>query len=156
MPEMEILLEEAIKLELNAGDLYMAYSEAFKDDRSFWWQLAIEEKNHAALLKSGRIYLERGMLPNELLYQNINDIRAINDDLRSRIEACKLNPPDKKEAYDFTCRFEESAVELHYQKIMSTATDSKIAMIFKKLGNADKDHAERIRSLMEKHEMMQN
>jgi len=46
------LIEKAIQLELNVAELYIRFHKLFPSDASFWWKLAIEEKNHAALLKT--------------------------------------------------------------------------------------------------------
>jgi len=46
------LIREAIQLEFNVADLYLFFHRLFPEDAGFWWSLVIEEKNHAALLKT--------------------------------------------------------------------------------------------------------
>ncbi len=46
------LIREAIQLELNVAKLYLLFHDLFPEDGDFWWQLVIEEENHAALLKT--------------------------------------------------------------------------------------------------------
>ena len=65
------LLQVSIHLELQVSELYLLYHETFQQDKDFWWKMALEEKNHAALLKSGRLYLEMGMFPAELIHGKI-------------------------------------------------------------------------------------
>ncbi|MGB8247929.1 MAG: rubrerythrin family protein, partial [Chlorobium sp.] len=44
-------LDESIKLELNLAKLYTVLNDLFPEDEDFWWQLAMEERGHAALLQ---------------------------------------------------------------------------------------------------------
>ena len=54
------ILDESIKLELNIADLYLVFHEKIPEDSKFWWQLLLEEKNHATLLKTGKeVYLTK-------------------------------------------------------------------------------------------------
>jgi len=45
------LLEASIQLELNLAKLYTLFNDLFEEDEEFWWQLAMEERGHAALLQ---------------------------------------------------------------------------------------------------------
>jgi len=68
------LLEEAILLELHVSKLYLLFSKLFPEDADFWWQICLEEKNHAALLKSGKtLFCHRNFFPMNysiLIYKN--------------------------------------------------------------------------------------
>lgn len=44
-------LEESIKLEVNLAKLYTVFNDLFPEDEEFWFQLAMEERGHAALLQ---------------------------------------------------------------------------------------------------------
>ncbi|MCG6533786.1 MAG: hypothetical protein L7F78_03655, partial [Syntrophales bacterium LBB04] len=48
------VVDEAVTLELNISELYLYFYHSFPDDSDLWWKLALEEKNHGALLRSGR------------------------------------------------------------------------------------------------------
>ena len=136
-------------LELLVSDLYLRYSETYPEDRDFWWWMALEEKNHAALLKSGRIYLERGILPEEIIHSSISVLREANIYISALVErAGATTPLPMEEAYREALRIESSAAEIHYQKLMETDSDNKVIAIFKLLGGDDKDHAKRIEVLM--------
>ena len=51
--KLKELANEAIQLELNVAKLYMTFQTIFPQDDEFWWDLVIEEQNHASLLRSG-------------------------------------------------------------------------------------------------------
>lgn len=149
MENLSRLLESSIEFELNASRLYMLYSEAFADDNSFWWQLAMEEKNHAALLKSGRLYLGKGILPDDIVGTNLAAMDEANAGVLQITDNWRVSPMGRDEAYRFALRLEESAVELHFQHLLDKKTDEKVIKIFQNLNRNDRDHADRIRLLME-------
>lgn len=152
--ELSELLEESIKVEISVADLYSLYTHIFEEDKDFWWRMSNEEKNHAALLKSGRLYLQQDILPMDLLYHGLSTLEDINRQLNLKIEEWKKTAPSKETAYQYALELEESASELHFQKILETekladSFDSKVLTIFKNLALGDKDHAIRIRVLMD-------
>lgn len=142
------LLDESIEIELNVSKLYLLYSNIFSEDKDFWWTIALEEQNHAALLKSGKKYLEFGILPEETVYHDLKKLVESNSEIKSLIEDYEKRHPLMEEAYRNALRLEESAAELWFQKIMGTDSDSKIIKIFQGLNSMNKNHAERIKSLM--------
>ena len=46
------LIDELIKVELNVAKIYMFFSDTFSEDSDFWWQLALEEKDHADRIRT--------------------------------------------------------------------------------------------------------
>lgn len=150
MPLLEQLLEESIALELNVSDLYHLYCELYPEDRGFWWKLTMEEKNHAAVLKSARLFLQVGKLPPETIHPNLEIVKRMNEELSARTKTFKLSPPDAEVAYKFAIALEESANEYHFQQLMSKVSDNKVINIFKDLSHDDRDHARRIRLALER------
>lgn len=146
--QMEVF-EEAEKLELNIADLYYLYAELFTDDKEFWEKIALEEENHAALLQGLKVYLKKEVLPPEVFSQNLKDLIAINSNIGSKIEKYKAEKPEKKIAYEFARALENSAFELHYQRLVEGISDSVIIYKLQFLNGADKDHAERIGKLIQ-------
>ncbi len=146
------LIEESINLELNISDIYSLFHKLFPDDAEFWWMLVLEEKNHAALFRSGKESFEPvNKFPYNLLHHSLQNLNDTNSELRSVIKNFENSPPSREEAFNIALKIENSACELHFQKFMDRETNSTIDEIFKKLNNDDKDHAKRIRSYMEKH-----
>ena len=145
------LIEEAINLENNVADIYMQFSEFFPDDKEFWWQLCMEEKNHAALLKAGLEFVTADMLPDELLFARIEDLRKVNGTLTRLKREYGHSKPSPEDALRLAMSLEDSAGESHYQLVMENKADSPAAELFQKLNEDDKDHARRIRIYAERH-----
>ncbi len=151
-PDFNTIIEQSIKLELNIGDLYAVFYESLPDDSKFWWRLVLEEKNHAALFRSGIENLEQlKKFPHDILVENIKVLHDENQKLEDLINQYKLLPPDRDEAFNIALNLENTAAELHFQQFMNKDGDSIIDTIFRELNQADKDHAVRIQNYMEEH-----
>lgn len=143
------ILDESIKLELLVSDLYMLFYHSFPEDADFWWKLSLEEKNHAALVRSIRdIFQSVSGLPESMFSSSAEDIKNTNLRTGSLLETFRNAPPSRTEAFRIALDLEESAGELHYQKFMTDHLHEKINEVFKQLNGEDKNHAERIRSRM--------
>lgn len=144
--EYSQLIEEAIRLELNVSELYLVFHESFKDDSSFWWTLAIEEKNHAALLKNLEIFTSHlSELPSNTSRISITDLQETNFQLEKLIPQYRNAPPLREEAFKLAYSLEISAGESHFQEFADDESDSQLAKIFKRLNQSDVDHGKRIR-----------
>lgn len=147
--QFQQLIDEAIRLELNIGELYLLFHELFPEDARFWWELAIEEENHAALLKTVKQMASVNIpIPEELLPGTIEELMNSNNLVAKMKESFQENP-DRIKALRFAYQVEKSAGELHYNSFMTHASDSRITRMFKKLNGSDLDHAERIKNYME-------
>lgn len=148
------LIEQSMQLELLASDLYSVFYKNFPQDKEFWWRLVLEEKNHAALfrsgLDSGEIFLK---FPENLVLQELDTIMNANTSLQKMIDDFNLMPPTRKEAFNIALKLENSAVEIHFQQFMEEGAETAIDKIFQELNKADKDHAARIREYMEEHQI---
>jgi hypothetical protein len=136
-------LDEAISLEFKISELYHLFSNAFIDDREFWWQLEIEEKNHAALLKSGKKFYEFGKFPNEIFPEKLELLQESVSKVVSILESFN-SAWTRKQAIETAIDIENSAGEIHFQNFMHSSEQSAIADIFKKLNRNDIDHSQRI------------
>ncbi|MEA1926781.1 MAG: rubrerythrin family protein [Candidatus Auribacterota bacterium] len=148
------LIEESIKIELNVSKIYLLFHELFPDDDEFWWNLTLEEKNHAALIQSGKEHFEPlNKFPDGLLADSLRDLRDTNSNLHSIIRNFEKTPPSRKEAFNTALNIEYSAGELHFQTFMDKESDSTVDTIFQQLNKEDKEHALRIRAYMEEHDI---
>ena len=148
-----LLLQQAIQLELNIGELYLLFYRLLPDDSEFWWELAIEEENHAALLKTAELMNNSKIeIPEDILPPGINDLRESNQMIILAREDFEKKP-DRTKAFQLAQEIEISAGESHYDKFMHSAPDSPLTEIFKKLNGDDIDHAERIRQYMLEHQI---
>jgi len=149
--EFRKLIDEAIHMELNIGELYLLFYRQFPDESQFWWELAIEEENHAALLKTVKQMGSADVdIPGELLPEELGELIKSNLVIRKAYKDFKNNP-DRDRAFRFAYRIETSAGELHYNAFMKNAPESPVSDIFKRLNGDDVDHAERIRQYMIKY-----
>lgn len=147
------LIEEAIKLELNVAEIYLSFHYRFPEDANFWWKIAIEEKNHAALLKNGKqFFLDAGMFPSELVGDSLEALVDANNKLENILRQEKEAHPPRAAALNLAIKLEELAGEVHFQNAMQKAKyPSEAIQLFQSLNEDDKDHANRIRNYMRQH-----
>ena len=151
--DFDRVIEEAIKLELYVADLYLLFHRIFPEDSHFWWALAIEEQNHAALLKTvhqmsrSELKIPGGIIPEEL-----EELVHTNNGLQQAYEEFETHP-DRIGAFQFAFDVENSAGEQHYESFMKYGADSRLKSLFLKLNGDDINHAERIRQYMIKHQI---
>lgn len=151
--EFQKLIDEAIRLELNMAELYMLFFRKFPGDSHFWWDLAMEEKNHAALLKTVKqMNISQVDIPRDLLPPGIEEVQSSNQKILQALDEFQITP-DRNRAFQFALMAENGAGELHYNTYMKNAPDSEITSIFKKLNGDDIDHAERIRQYIIDHQI---
>ena len=142
------ILDESVSLELLVSDLYLLFSTTYPEDREFWWRMALEEKNHASLLRSTENFMRVGVFPEEALMTSLEALQSANAQISELIRRMREAPLPKAEAYRAALQIELSAAELHYQQLMEEDSGDRVMEIIRKLGSDDKDHAERIASLM--------
>ncbi len=152
MPDQFVnhFLDESINLEMNVSDLYQLFYVKFPVDANFWWQLSLEEVNHAALIRTiNDIFLPEKFLPHKILQKHILDLQQLNQSIKERISRYKMNPPLRFEAFSYAYELENSAGEAHFEMFMSDSPESNVERIFQKLNGEDKNHARRIAEYME-------
>ena len=146
--ELEKLIDEAILLEMNVADIYDLFHRTFKQDSEFWWKLVMEEKNHAALLKTVKKMNDVDVIiPPELLPESITELQKTNQMIRQYMEETEARP-NRARAFQIAYELENSAGELHYDSFMHADTSSIPGKLFKRLNGDDIDHARRIRQYM--------
>ena len=149
--EVQPLIEEAIKLELNVAEIYLSFHHRFHEDASFWWQLAIEEKIHAALLRNGKhSFLGIGIFPGELVGNSLEALINANNELKTILRQMKRDDLlSRATAFNLAIKLEELTGEIHFQHAMQqTEPSSETLRLFQNLNKDDKDHANRIREYM--------
>lgn len=147
---LQLLIEEAIKLELNVSRAYRNFHRMFHQDAEFWWRLSIEENNHAALLESGkRSFLVAGMFPAELVGNSLEALINANHELQNILKDVKVESPSRAAALNIALNLEELAGEIHFQNaIQKIDHPSDAIKLFQTLNKNDKDHTGRIRKYM--------
>lgn len=137
------LIDEAIELEMNVGKLYSLFGRRCAKDRTFWLQIEIEEYNHAALLRASKEFVAYSKFPLDLIPRHQEQIRQSIQKVIESYNRFESNP-DRFEAFSIAYELENSAGELHYQQFMESSKQDSITSTFKKLNQADTDHAKRI------------
>ena len=150
--DQELLLhfDESIQLESNVADLYVMFQDTFPEDADFWKTLIIEERNHAALLKSGKEHFAPvDTFPVDILSTTLEELKYANTKLVKLISQYQDKSPSREAAFNMALRIEQSAGEIHFQQFMQKKTDSHYAELFQRINGYDKDHESRIRAYME-------
>ncbi len=147
------LIKEAIQLELNVAKLYLLFHQLLPEDSVFWWELVIEEENHAALLKTvEQMEATRVEIPEGILPPGLEELQESNQMILKAMEDFE-GQPDRTLAFKLAHEIELSAGESHYDNFMRNAPKSRITEVFRKLNGDDVDHARRIRDYMDKHQI---
>ncbi len=141
-------LDQSIALELNIARLYSLFHDLFEEDEDFWWQLAIEERNHSALLQNEKKNVSTAKPPENLLAKDLESLKAANAGLTELLERYAATPPTREEAFRTAYTLENSIGEVHFQEFMDRKSCSLPDELFRQLNQEDKDHAERIRQYM--------
>jgi hypothetical protein len=136
-------IDEAVKIELNMSRLYSIFSEYIDEDRAFWNRLETEERNHAALLKTAKEFVNFNKFPNNLVPENLEALVESNRLILETIDQF-IGNPGREMAFSLAIELEKSAGEVHFQHFMEEKPNDKVAEIFQQLNRSDKDHAERI------------
>jgi hypothetical protein len=142
-------LQESVTLELNIGDLYQLFSAQFQQDYNFWWNLSIEEMNHAAIIESiDDMFLTDSILPQDSMEIQTEELRRKNLFIREFISRHRISPLTRTEAFKFASELENSIGESHFELFMTEKTNSMVVRIFQKLNGEDINHAKRIINYM--------
>lgn len=141
------LIDQSIRLELNAAALYHLFFEAHPEDADFWWRLYLEEKNHAALIRAAKeSFVKINKFPFELISGSLDALKADNARLEILIEKFRQTPPDRRESFQAALELENSAGEIHYMQFMEKTPGNTVESVFQQLNKEDKNHACRIQN----------
>jgi hypothetical protein len=147
--DIKQFLDESIQLELNISDLYQLFYIKFTENSQFWWNLSLEEINHAALIRSiNDLFLPEKILPTGVIQIQTAEMHQVNGSIRERISFYKTDTPSKYEAFNYAFELENTIGEIHYEIFMNDHPESVVEKIFQKLNGQDKNHALRIDNYM--------
>lgn len=147
--ELFRILDETIQLELNVADLYLSFSYTFSEDKDFWSHLAVEERNHAALLRSGKLEsLDKKHFPAKALTTNLDALVKVNKELKALVKEHQQKPSSRASAFEIAIKVEESTGEIDFSCFMEQEADSVASKLFSRVSSEDRDHARRLRNYM--------
>lgn len=150
LPSMETnhlteLIEESILLELNLAELYQNFAKNHSEDNEFWWQMHLEEKSHATLIRAARdSFIKRGKFPFDLVTDSIQNLKKSNSKVLELTEQCLAHPPGREEACRIAGELEQESGEMHYTRFMEKEAENVVETVFQQLNRGDKEHEERI------------
>ncbi len=145
------IIAESINLELNISELNLIFYRYFSDNSDFWWTLSLEEKNHAAIIKSAKeTLLSKEKFPEELLSTNVKAIKDANAKILEYLSKFRKKCCSIEEAFNIAYDLENSVTEIHFQKAMEDLNPDSILKVFQELNKSDKDHSIRIQKEMNK------
>jgi hypothetical protein len=138
-------LDQASSLETIMADMYTLFEKSFAEDSDFWKQLAYEELNHAALIKS---VSRNPAMSEQFTHDAPNDL--FQEIVKAKEWATSLFikfsevTPDRITAFNTAIEAEKTAGELHFQSIMTKESNSWLIKVLKQLNEYDRDHLKRI------------
>lgn len=148
--DLRQLIDVAIKLELSMAEIYHSFYKRFPEDADFWRKIVVEERKHAALLDDWKQHLlDTAMFPVELMDTSSAAINNLNNEIESILRRESEDPPVRAAAFKLAIMLEESAGEAHFQHVLQQVEpSSKAIRLFRRLHEADVDHADRLRNYM--------
>ena len=150
--DIDNILEASIELELQIAKLYMFFYHEIPQDSDFWWNLMLEEQNHAALLRSIKdVFAPRGSIPENLMAESLACISKSCEWLKHWHKHYSRSPPTRTQAFNLALGIECSAAEMHFQRFMDKEPVSRVEEVFQQLNAEDKDHAQRLIDYMDAH-----
>ena len=141
------ILDQAAALETIMADMDTLFEKSFTEDSDFWKQLAYEELNHAALIKSVSSNPNPTMseqfihdAPNDL-FQEVVKAKEWATSVFIQFSEVK---PDRITAFNTAIEAEKTAGELYFQSIMTKESDSWLIKVLQELNEYERDHLKRI------------
>jgi hypothetical protein len=148
---LEQLIDESIRLELNVATLYRVFSEKLLPDRDFWWDLHLEERSHATLLRAAKdSFIKRNLFPEGLIAQSLSALATANARITEEILNSRNSVFTREEACELAIVLENEVGESHYSLFMDKDAATSIESVFQQLNREDKDHEGRIKDQLYK------
>lgn len=142
-------LDAAIHLERALARLYRTHAEHISVDADFWWKLAGEEENHAALIRSlMESFHPLGYTLPEILDPDLDRIASTIKLIEDQTTLSLTKSLSRVDALLNAILLEQSSTESHLQLFLDLPAQSPVAEVFQKLAAADSNHAVRIQCHM--------
>jgi rubrerythrin len=141
------VLDKIVELELLVSDIYMVFSNLFKEDEALWWKLSLEEKGHASIARSGKeVFAPKDVFPKQLTDLPLEELEETFKEKKLLLEYIKENKSNltRAETFEIGIKIERHDVEELYQKIMDKFPENKGEKIFQTLNKDCADHAKRL------------
>ncbi|MFP4417000.1 MAG: ferritin family protein [Fibrobacterota bacterium] len=147
------ILDESVDLEFTISLLYFLFSQTFPQTSLFWGRLWIEEQDHANMLKSCcEMFDDEDIDTSEILWPDLDKVRAIDHRIRELIIQYEKNPPPLQEAFNTALQIEQAAEEYQIrvtEEKSDQAKGSQALEVVRRLNSDERSHARRIGEYME-------
>lgn len=141
-------IDETVRLGGITSRLYMSFHSIFPADAVFWWELALQEKQHAALLDSWRqCFLETRLRTAEIV-ESLLFVMEKNNRLEQILDSVNELFLSRAEALSFALELEESTESLHFHKDIAVKLKPQFPGRYKGLQNGDRKHSRVIQKYM--------
>lgn len=151
---MKTKLSERIKtciaIESGIAEIYHSFSGLFPKAKSFWYELAMEEENHASVLLVGSKYVKSGKLPGYIVPRSLKKMKStlqLIDDIKEKINSGNIS---MKEALDMAMKLELTMEESYVLEVLTRETKDEVIARLQKLVGETKVHVTKISEYMQR------
>ena len=146
---MEQLIDQSILLERNVGNLYLLFYKRLAQDKAFWLQMMVDEREHEALLKAAQAAVgSSDNFPADLLSDKLETISQTNQRILGLHDQYQKDPPSRQEAFRVALDLEKMAGEIHFNEAMHKDLAGGLVKTLQKLVHDDNAHYEKIANYM--------
>lgn len=137
-------LKACIGIELGVANIYRTFSEKLPEAKDLWYDLSLEEENHAAILVLGGKYNEMGVLPDNIVPSSMHGIKQTVDLVKETEKRAQSESLSLKAALDMSLKLEKTKEESYLPEILAKETDSEVISRLQQLLNDTKLHILRL------------
>lgn len=147
------ILDKVAELELLVSDIYMRFSNIFREDAAIWWELCLEEKGHASIAKSGKeVFAPNDAFPKQITQLPIEELEEALKEKELLFKYIEEKGSDltRSEAFEIALKIERHDVEKLYQMLMEKLPENKGEKVFQTLNKECADHAKKLEEYVKK------
>lgn len=150
MGELGERIRACVIVELLAAGIYKRMANLYPEQSSFFMELHVEEKNHAALLTAGKGLLMKKKVPDHVAPDSLSEINEAIDFARNINKRLEREDVSLKDALELVLKFENTSAENNFHVVFDEKSDSEIIRKLRKLRVESGHHAGRIKLLLQK------
>jgi hypothetical protein len=143
-------IKTCVAIESGIADIYHSFARLFPKAKTFWYELAMEEENHASVLLIGSRYVKLGILPNYIVPKSLHKMNStlqLIDYTKKRIKSDDIS---MKEALDTAMKLELTMEESYLLEVLTRETNNEVIARLQKLLGDTKLHITKISEYMQK------
>lgn len=136
------LMGKVATLELIYSKIYLLFSRLYPDDSKLWWDLSMEETQHASIAEAGMKFIPSGNFPIDFIKLSIGLIEKEVEENNLLLKSLKegSQKSTQVEAFEIALNIEKQNVEYIYQELMDREAKNTAEKIFQELNKDSADH----------------